>query len=277
MSPGSRVVVVHLTDEEVDVLTDGADDVVLRPYLDTLAEPERRAARRAAERSLAARGWILPERQAPRTRRESTLSVPTVAEVAPPGPAVADQAPSGQTVADAAPSGPTMSVADPLASLLQVRRGAPEVLVIHRWVGETSATRYLFVLAPVIVCEDLSASGVHTLSVAETAERESLVREFLVPPDARACRPGEPSRLLPAGTGATDLVAALGHPVVLAEVVTLRAGDSQGQEPGSVSPDDAVVLALGPAGCYLAERTEPSAWEIRPTTPQGVVDRVAAA
>ena len=241
----------HLTDEEVDVLVDGVDDVVLRPHLDTLPEPERRAARRAAERSLTARGWLLPDQGTPRGGRDATMS-------------------------EARLSGPTMSLADSLASLLQVRRGAPEVVVIHRWVGETSSTRYLFVLAPVIVCEDLSTSGVHTLSVAETAERGSLVHEFLVPPDARPSAPGEPARRLPAGTGATDLLAALGHPVVLAEAVTLRAGDSDAPQPSRRAREGGVIVALGPGGCYLLEQVEPPAWEIHPTSPQGAVDRVAA-
>lgn len=255
MSPVRRVVVAHLTDEEVDVLVDGPDDIVLRPYLDTLPEPERRAARQAAQRSLTVRGWLLPEPTTP-----SGGSDPTPPDV---------------TTSDTTQTGATMSVADSIASVLQVRRGAPEVLVMHRWVGETSSTRYLFVLSPVIVCEDLSTSGVHTLSVAETAEREALVREFLVPPDARPSPPDEPTRLLAAGTTATDLVSALGHPRVLAEVATLQAGDADVTQPRRSAHQGAVIVALGPQGCYLLEQGQTSAWSVQPTTPQEVVDRVA--
>jgi hypothetical protein len=245
------VVVAHLTDEEVDVLVDGVDDVVLRPHLDTLPEPERRAARRAAERSLTARGWLLPEWSA--------------------------HGGGSSTTPEVTRPGDTMSVADSLASVLQVRRGAPEVVVMHRWVGETTSTRYLFVLSPVVVCEDLSGSGVHTLSVAEATARESLVHEFLVPPDARPSAAGEPTRQLPVGTAATDLVAALGHPVVLAETVTLRAaGEGEARRPQRGERQAALVVALGPAGCYLLERAETPSWQIHPTTPHGVVDRVVA-
>jgi hypothetical protein len=226
-----RVLVAHLTDEELDVLTDGADDVVLRPHLDTLPPPERAAARRAAERSLGARGWLEP-----------TGSEPT-----------------------------TVAVADALGSVLQVRRGAPEVTVLHRWTGQVSCTRYLFVLDPVVVCEDLTDQGVHTLSVAGSTDRDALVEEFLVPPDAVAA-PVEPVRVLPAGVPPAELLAALGHPTVLAEVLTVRAGGPQHRRPSS--DRDAVVLALGPTGCYHAERGGDGGWTVRPTTPEGVVDQV---
>ncbi len=265
MSPVRRVVVAHLTDEEIDVLVDGSDDLVLRPYLDTLPEPERRAARRAAQRSLTVRGWLLPEPTTP-----SGGSDPTPPDATPPDGMTSDATQTGATQ-----TGATMSVADSIASVLQVRRGAPEVLVMHRWVGETSCTRYLFVLSPVIVCEDLSISGVHTLSVAETAERESLVREFLVPPDACPSPPDEPTRLLPAGTTATDLVSALGHPRVLAEVATLQAGEGDVTQPRRTARQGAVIVALGPAGCFLLEQGGTSAWSVQPTTPQDLVGRVA--
>lgn len=90
--------VASLTDEEVDVLCDGAHDVVVLPYLSLLDEREARMARRVAERSLATRGLLLP------------LPDSSAHEGA------------GQRVA----------VHEVLGPLLQMRRGAPVVVVLHR-------------------------------------------------------------------------------------------------------------------------------------------------
>jgi hypothetical protein len=219
-----RVVVAHLTDEELDVLTDGRDDVVSRPHLSVLEHEERAAARRAAARSLTARGLL----------------------------------PAEGSGAD--------GEATSLGSVLSVRAGAPEVVVLHRRVGETSLTRYLFVLDPVVVCEDLTEGGVHTLSVVEAKDREALGVEFLVPPDA-APAPERTSWQVPGGTAAADLLATLGHPVVLAESVQLHTDRP---------PSPALLLALGPTGCYVLEARDDTGWTVQPCSPSQVAHRATA-
>ena len=55
----------------------------------------------------------------------------------------------------------------------------------------------------------------------------------------------------------------------------LQAGDADVTQPRRSAHQGAVIVALGPQGCYLLEQGQTSAWSVQPTTPQEVVDRVA--
>jgi len=264
-------VIASLTDEEIDVLTDGEHDIVVLPHLSLLDYQEARQARKAAERSLAARGVLL---------------------AVPPGTLDDVETASSQVVQDqwgaqgaAAQAGvgraETVAVHDLLAPLLQLRKGAPVVAVLHRSpTGElaggvapaASMTRYLFVLDGACVCEDVTAQGVHTLSMARTEHVAVLVAEFLVPAGAQA-PPGRDEIV----TDPSDLprsLRRLGHPVVLAETTVLHPWQGEGTA-------RARLLVLGPGGCYHADLGVSSRWVCQPTDPDHlvglVVDEVAAA
>lgn len=238
-----RSLVASLTDEELDVLCDGAHDVVVLPHLSTLEQEQARLARRVAERSLAARGLLSPV----------SLADP-------------------QTVA----------VHPLLAPLLQMRRGAPVVVVLHRTAtaelsssaaqARFSLTRYLFVLDGACVCEDVTAHGVHTLSMARAEHLADVLVEFLVPPGASA-PPGTASvQGDPADLPGT--LRRLGDPVVLAESTVLHPWVPPGQAP-------ARLLLLGPSSCFHAALGQAGRWVCRPASPEGLVgllvDEVAAA
>ncbi|MGI8948627.1 MAG: hypothetical protein ACR2FV_11775 [Ornithinimicrobium sp.] len=276
-SPGSqassesaaRSVVASLTDEEIDVLCDGDHHVVVLPHLSLLGEQETRSARRVAERSLAARGLLLPGSDG--------------------GHGGADDR------ADR-----TVAVHELLAPLLQMRRGAPVVVVLHRTPtadlastgtsshgpgGDashrdpvdgitatapgtpSSLTRYLFVLDGACVCEDVTAQGVHTLSMARVAHLAELLTELLVPPGA--CAPPGSATIVGDPTDLPWTLHRLGHPTVLAESTVLHPWLAPGQAP-------ARLLVLGPGGCYHAALGEVSRWVCRPVSPEDLVRLLVA-
>jgi len=286
-------VVASLTDEEIDVLTDGQHDIVVLPHLSLLDVAEARQARRAAERSLAARGVLLP---VPPGSCDDVEGAST--------PVVQDERGDGGAAAQAASgSAETVAVHDLLAPLLQLRKGAPVVVVLHRsptgelGVGDTgelsgipygelsgissgelgvapaaSMTRYLFVLDSACVCEDVTVQGVHTLSIARTEHVAGMVAEFLVPAGAQAPARGDEIVTDPSDLPRT--LRRLGHPVVLAETTVLHPWQGAGTA-------KARLLALGPSGCYHADLVVGSRWVCRPADPDHlvglVVEEVAAA
>lgn len=245
MSESGLVPVAVLTDEELDALTDGSDDVVVRPYLDALDPALRHGARVIAGRSLAARRLLL----------------------------------------EPLPDGPpgTARVHDLLAPVVELRRGAPVVVVLHRllaadlggWTGPdgqnpgTSAgprpgtLRYLFLLDDVGVVEDVTDQGVHTLSVGAAEECSDWVSDFVVPPGAAAPSSQEPVTPPPPHEVAR-LLRCLGDPVVLAEVTVLHPWLAQEES-------TAQLLFLGPGGCYHADAGAMTAGPFHPATPQALV------
>lgn len=240
----ARSVVASLTDEEIDVLCDGDHHVVVLPHLSLLDEREARSARRVAERSLAARGLLLP-------------------------------LPDGGQEAGEGSADPAVAVHDLLAPLLQMRRGAPVVVVLHRTptadLASTgtpaSLTRYLFVLDGACVCEDVTAQGVHTLSMARAEHLADLLTEFLVPPGA--CAPPGSATIMGEPTDLPGTLRRLGHPTVLAESTVLHPWLAPGQA-------SARLLVLGPGGCYHAALGEVRGWVCRPVSPDELVSLLVA-
>lgn len=239
-----RSVVASLTDEEIDVLCDGDHHVVVLPHLSLLDERETRSARRVAERSLAARGLLLP-------------------------------APDGGHGGDDDSADRRVAVHDLLAPLLQMRRGAPVVVVLDRTPTadlastgiSSSLTRYLFVLDAACVCEDVTAQGVHTLSMARAEHLADLLTEFLVPPGA--CAPPGSETIAGDPTDLPRTLRRLGHPTVLAESTVLHPWLAPGQAP-------ARLLALGSGGCYHAALGEVVGWVCRPVSPGELVRLLVA-
>lgn len=250
--PGASIrrVVLALTDEEIDVLTDGADDVVVLPHLLVLDRFELVAARRAAERSLAARGILLPPE--PPTPQDT-------AENRPVQPQDQDR---------------LARVHDDLAVLLEVRSGAPVVAVLHRTLTrelsslrstgdpESSLTRYLFVIESACVCEDVTATGVHTLSIARSSDVRALLHEFLVPPGARA--PSDEHVVVADPAELPQALSSLADPVMLAETTVLHPWLRPGEAPGR-------LLFLGPGGCFHADLDDSHRWLCSPASPETIV------
>lgn len=284
-----RSVVASLTDEEIDVLCDGAHDVVVLPHLSMLDEGEARIARRVAERSLAARGLLLP--------------LPDGHQVA-----GSEKGTTGDEGVSAGPApdeaGWTVAVHDLLAPVLQMRRGAPVVVVLHRTPTSdlttldlprgtdarpglhpppqvpvstgpgtgAELTRYLFVLDGTLVCEDVTDQGVHTLSVGLAEHLATVLAEFLVPPGSCDAQGAQTTVADP-----TDLprtLRRLGHPVVLVEATVLHPWRGPGQAP-------ARLLSLGPGGCFQTDLGQERRWVCRPSSPgelvSDLVDEIAAA
>lgn len=243
-----REVVAQLTDEETQVLMDGPGDPVIYPYLASLSRDESARARLAAERSLQARGLLRFADEA------------TVASSAATDPHVIDTE-SGTAVVDSS-----------LSPVVAVRRGALVILVAHRTicrVGPTSPfgrelTRYLFVLDEVVVVEDVTAEGMHVLSIGSLSHLDELLSEFLVPPGAAQAPESEPvvvqQSLPPAGVDAS-----LHRPVLLAEVCLLT--------PWTV-PEPA-ILALGSGGCYRSGEASAGHFSFEPTSSTVIVTQVA--
>lgn len=279
MSPASDarlVVVAVVTDEELDVLTDGADDLVAHPHLDVLGPVERTTARRAAERSLAARGVLVAAEDA--------------GDVGAAAAADGVESPGGGTVDG---RGQPARVHDHLAPVLDLRRGAPVVVVLHRMPvsglstssgpgtgpgparGSTSEAepragllRYIFVLDGVCVVEDVTAAGVHRLSVGALAHVAQWLHEFLIPPDA--CAPSESRPVtLPGGLEVCRVLRRLGQPVALAEVTVLHPGLTTEQT-------SARVLFLGPGGCFHTDASSVATGPFHPTSPEELVQMIRA-
>lgn len=275
----ARTVVASLTDEEIDALTDGAHDIVVLPHLSLLGHEEAQHARRAAERSLLARGVLLPV----------PPGIPDGGEGASPQVVQDEWGAEGAGAQAGERSHETVAVHDLLAPLLQLRKGAPVVAVLHRSptgelagsnTGElaggvapaVSMTRYLFVLDGACVCEDVTAQGVHTLSMARTQQVAMLVAEFLVPAGAQA--PAGSDEIVTDPSDLQRTLRRLGHPVLLAETTVLHPWQGAGSA-------TARLLTLGPGGCYHADLGVGSRWVCRPAHPDDlvglVVEEVAAA
>lgn len=267
---GPLAVVATLTDEEIDVLCDGAHQVVVLPHLSMLDEPEARVARRVAERSLGARGLLSPlseEEQGAAIEERGGSRGARGGESSSPSAAYDDL-------------GLTVAVHDLLAPVLQMRRGAPVVVVLHRtptadltpFEAGQGLTRYLFVHDGTCVCEDVTALGVHTLSVGLVEHLDEVVAQFLVPAGAQA--PADRAEVVTDPSDLPRTLRRLGHPVMLAETVVLHPW--QGADTAT-----ARLLALGPGGCYHADLGVGSRWVCRPAHPDDlvglVVDEVAAA
>ncbi|MBW8171604.1 hypothetical protein K0651_00875 [Ornithinimicrobium sp. Arc0846-15] len=243
-----RELVAQLTDEETHVLMDGPGDPVIYPYLASLSSDEGARARLGAERSLQARGLL---RFADGTRETNSAT---------PDPHVIDTE-SGTAVVDSS-----------LRPVVAVRRGALVVLVAHRTicrVGPTSPlgrelTRYLFVLDEVVVVEDVTAEGMHVLSIASLSHVDELLSEFLVPPGAAQGPEVEPvvvqQSLPPASVDAS-----LHRPVLLAEVCLLT--------PWTV-PESAIV-ALGSGGCYRSGEASRGHFNFEPMSSTAIVTQLA--
>lgn len=285
MSPASDarlVVVAVVTDEELDVLTDGADDLVAHPYLDVLGPVERTTARRAAERSLAARGVLVAADDA------GDVGAAAAADgVESPGGGTSDR------------RGQPARVHDHLAPVLVLRRGAPVVVVLHRMPvsglstssrpgpgqGSGSAPgsgrrsgseaepgagllRYIFALDGVCVVEDVTAAGVHRLAVGALAHVAQWLHEFLIPPDACASSETGPVTL-PGRLEVSGVLRRLGQPVALAEVTVLHPGLTTGQT-------SARVLFLGPGGCFHTDAACVATGPFHPTSPEELVQMLRA-
>lgn len=267
---GPLAVVATLTDEEIDVLCDGAHQVVVLPHLSMLDEPEARVARRVAERSLGARGLLSPLSEDERGAAAK--------ECGGPWEAGDDESSSGSAADD--DLGLTVAVHELLAPVLQMRRGAPVVVVLHRtptadlttFEAGQGLTRYLFVHEGTCVCEDVTALGVHTLSVGLVEHLAEVVAQFLVPPTS--CEVIGAQTVVADPTDLPRALQQLGLPLVLAEAVVLHPW--QGMDTAK-----ARLLTLGPGGCYHADLGVGSRWVCRPAHPDDlvglVVDEVAAA
>lgn len=222
----------RMTDEELDALTGDVPTPVGSPYLDGLDPTSRELARQTAQRSLMVRRLLEPT---------GDLRSDLV-----------HRAERGGT----APGRPTGLV----RVVLDLRAGAPVVLVLHRWTGAardgsegaSQQSRYLHVVADTVVSEDVTPAGVHTFGLDRYAAVPQLIEEFLVPPDARRQEPAKgPGQVFTDPGEATRLLGLLRGPTVLAESVVLQA-----VAPGEpAAPPDPRTLALGPHGCFAGTPT----------------------
>lgn len=174
-------------------------------------------------------------------------------------------------------------------TLLDVRLGAEALVVAERLLGDPEERRDLRLLHLVelgAVVEDLHAEGYHGLDLVlePVAVVEDLVA-MLVPPDAaegpaaegapaesRAAE-GTPAERPAAGRPAGEVLVLdpdtpevlgerLGHPSVLVELTLVRSpaglvvgGSPAAREDASATGEDpAHLLALGPGGCWVADR-----------------------
>lgn len=159
-----------------------------------------------------------------------------------------------------------------LATVLELRAGAPVVLVLQRQVGPppggtpSAAVRYLHVIGDLAVLEDVDPHGRHALALADRPAWEGTIRDFLVPPDAApGAGEGDPGTTLRFGAqaGARQVLADLAHPTVLGDAHVLAAREALTWS---------ALLALGPGGCWAAqERRGSAAHEWVPVRPEDVV------
>lgn len=239
-----------LTDEELDVLTGGARSPVATPYLDCLREPAREVARQTAGRSLMVRQILSPGHRA---RTDLVAGIER----------------DGVLPAE---------VTGLVRVVLDLRAGARVVCALHRLVGAAedeptpepeSLSRYLHVVDDVLAVEDVTPQGVHTLALTRWDRAGEAVAEFLVPPDAGGSVEVQSDHREVRDRGdAAELLSALGHPTVLAEVAVLSTARRQAPS--------RLTLALGSAGCYVG-REGPAGTRYRSTTADGVVEQVVAA
>lgn len=122
------------------------------------------------------------------------------------------------------------------------------------------------------VCEDVTAQGVHTLSVALAERKAEVLAEFLVPPGS--CAPPGAGTIVADPSDLPRTLRQLGHPVVLAEATVLHPWQAAGQAP-------AHLLSLGPGGCFQAELGQGRRWVCRPVSPddlvRGLVEEITTA
>jgi hypothetical protein len=176
------------------------------------------------------------------------------------------------------PDDPTVLAGAPLGALLELREGAPVVVVMHRVAGAPDdappgeevphgLSRYLHVVESVVLSEDVTPAGVHTFGLAPATALEQLLRDFLVPADAPTGVPEEAGPVRPSEDD--PLPAALGGPTVLVEAAVLHAA---AQRPG-----DLITATFSPSGCFLGrtdDDTEPPLLE--PVAAPEVVAEVLA-
>lgn len=250
-----------LTEEELDVLTEGRPGPVPPQVLPLGESVDTDLARTVALRSLLARGLVVP--------LDGVIAVRSPDEAG----AVQGGGALGEW------TGVRWEAAEPLGLLLELRDAAPTVLGVRRLVGAlqdsaepaagpTTATRYLHLLPGVGVVEDVTPEGMHALMVVLPEDWPHALSQFLLPPDAvpgtgppRQVATSDDSagadasgpRRMPDHAGAREatllpdvpaLLASLGHPTVMADLELLR--------PDTPEPQRR-TLALGPGGCFSCQ------------------------
>lgn len=144
----------------------------------------------------------------------------------------------------------------PLGALLELRQGAPVVVVLHRvsgpradgGPGEGARSLYLHLVDHVVLSEDVTTEGVHTFGLAPAEAIEELLRVFLLPEDAPNGVPEGAGPVRP--TEEDPLPADLGGPTVLVEAAVLHAA--------AHGPADLITATFGPDRCFLG-RTDDDA------------------
>lgn len=145
-----RQEVVRLTDEELTVLEGSdVDQLAPRPWYSALADSERDLALAVALRGLVARGLAVPS---------------------------AVQSVSGDV---------TLAVTGDISAVLAARRAASAVLMAQRRTADASSFRALYLQgADVVVEEDVSPGGLHTLAVVRVDEALDRLVELVDPQHA---------------------------------------------------------------------------------------------